>query len=206
MYAKKRPLWRVLLLIAAVALICALIGSAVGKYIYTETLSASVTFSAEMAKNVVLQESKANRLPDGSYELTEAVVKDNTYTLIPGLDVPKNPHIIITEKSPVEAYLFVEVVEDLPGTGTITYSMASGWKELAVSGKHGGKVYVYNKVLDENTTADPIYILKDNLIYVSQNLLGSLTSEVMTFYACLGETAAGGADADAASVYTSINP
>ena len=200
MYAKKRPLWRVLLLIAAVALICALIGSAVGKYIYTETLSASVTFSAEMAKNVVLQERTANRLPNGSYELIAPFVKNNTYTLIPGLDVPKDPHIIITEKSPVKAYLFVEVVEDLPGT--VTYSMASGWEELAVSGKHGGKVYVYNKVLDENTTADPIYILKDNLIYVSENLLGSTESEVMKFYACLGETAAGAA----ASVYTSINP
>ena len=196
MYAKKRPLWRVLLLIAAVALICALIGSAVGKYIYTETLSASVTFSAEMAKNVVLQENEANRLPDGSYELTESFVKNNTYTLIPGLDVPKNPHIIITEKSPVEAYLFVEVVENLPDT--VTYSMASGWEELAVSGKHGGKVYVYNDVLDENTTADPIYILKDNLIYVSQDLLGSTEGEVMTFYACLGETAAG---LDAEEVY-----
>lgn len=204
MYAKKRPLWRVLLLIAAVALICALIGSAVGKYIYTETLSASVTFSAEMAKNVVLQESKANRLPDGSYELTAPFVKNNIYTLIPGLDVPKNPHIIITEKSPVEAYLFVEVVEDLPDT--ITYNMTADWTKLDVTGDHGGTVYVYNDPLDENTTADPIYILEDNLIYVSQNLLGSLTSEVMTFYACLGETAAGGADADAASVYTSINP
>ena len=200
MYAKKRPLWRVLLLIAAVALICALIGSAVGKYIYTETLSASVTFSAEMAKNVVLQESTANRLPDGSYELIAPFVKNNTYTLIPGLDVPKNPHIIITEKSPVKAYLFVEVVQSLPST--VTYSMASGWEELAVSGKHGGKVYVYNKVLDENTTADPIYILKDNLIYVSENLLGSTEGEVMKFYACLGETAAG----DAATVYKSINP
>lgn len=203
MYAKKRPLWRILLMIAAVALICALIGSAVGKYIYTETLNASVTFSAEMAKNVVLQESEANRLPNGSYVLDKNTPTDaNAYDLIPGLDVPKDPHIIITGKSPVKAYLFVEVVENLPGTGTITYSMASGWKELAVSGKHGGKVYVYNEVLDENTTADPIYILENNLIYVSENLLGSTEDEVMKFYACLGETAAG----NEASVYTSINP
>lgn len=200
MYAKKRPLWRVLLLIAAVALICALIGSAVGKYIYTETLSASVTFSAEMAKNVVLQESKANRLLDGSYELTAPFVKNNIYTLIPGLDVPKNPHIIITEKSPVKAYLFVEVVEALPDT--IEYTIADGWQSLGKIGKHGGTVYVYNTQLDENTPETPIHILAGDMIYVSQDLLGSLTSQAMTFYACLGETAAG----DAASVYTSINP
>ena len=200
MYAKKRPLWRVLLLIAAVALICALIGSAVGKYIYTETLSASVTFSAEMAKNVVLQESTANRLPNGSYELIAPFVKNNTYILIPGLDVPKNPHIIITEKSPVKAYLFVEVVEALPDT--IEYTIADGWQSLGKIGKHGGTVYVYNTQLDENTPETPIHILAGDMIYVSQDLLGSLTSQAMTFYACLGETAAG----DAASVYTSINP
>lgn len=200
MYAKKRPLWRVLLLIAAVALICALIGSAVGKYIYTETLSASVTFSAEMAKNVVLQESTANRLPNGSYELIAPFVKNNTYTLIPGLDVPKDPHIIITEKSPVKAYLFVEVVEDLPDT--IEYTIADGWQLLGNIGKHGGTVYVYNTQLDENTPETPIHILAGDMIYVSEDLLESLTSEAMTFYACLGETAAG----DAASVYTSINP
>lgn len=200
MYAKKRPLWRVLLLIAAVALICALIGSAVGKYIYTETLSASVTFSAEMAKNVVLQESTANRLPNGSYELIAPFVKNNTYTLIPGLDVPKNPHIIITEKSPVKAYLFVEVVEALPDT--IEYTIADGWQSLGKIGKHGGTVYVYNTQLDENTPETPIHILAGDMIYVSQDLLGSTEGEVMTFYACLGETAAG----DAASVYTSINP
>ena len=143
MYARKKAghgwLWFLLLIIA----VSVLIGSAVGKYRRSFTLEqATVTFTAKLAESVTLQEHKANRQPDGSYELDEnSTVAEIEYTLIPGLDVPKDPYVTITGKTPIDSYLFVEVVDET-SNGAISYAMSDKWKALSLTGKHDGAVYV----------------------------------------------------------------
>lgn len=159
------------LLIVLTLLLIALTTFAVGKYITTIENESTVSFTARLAKNVILQEHLAVRQPDGSYQLGEDVVKGNSYKLIPGLDIKKDPHIIIQDKTPIPAYLYIEVEStlDTPVTYEIDDSI---WCELA--GVPG--VYYYKDTIDENFSANPIYILKDNQITVGQLLLSQSDS------------------------------
>ena len=159
------------LLIVLTLLLIALTTFAVGKYITTIENESTVSFTARLAKDVILQEHLAVRQPDGSYQLGEEVVKGNSYKLIPGLDIKKDPHIIIQDKTPIPAYLYIEVVStlDTPVTYEIDDSI---WYELA--GAPG--VYYYKETIDENFSENPIYILKDNQITVGQLLLSQSDS------------------------------
>ena len=159
------------LLIVLTLLLIALTTFAVGKYITTIEQASTVSFTARLAKDVILQEHLAVRQPDGSYQLGEKVVKGNSYKLIPGLDIEKDPHIIIQDKTPIPAYLYIEVEStlDTPVTYEIDDSI---WYELA--GVPG--VYYYKDTIDENFSENPIYILKDNQITVGQLLLSQSDS------------------------------
>jgi len=159
-----------LLIVLAMVLIT-LTTFAVGKYIRELSFHGKVTFTANLAKDVILQEHLAVRQPDGSYQLGEEVVKGNSYKLIPGLDIKKDPHIIIQDKTPIPAYLYIEVEStlDTPVTYEIDDSI---WYELA--GVPG--VYYYKDTIDENFSENPIYILKDNQITVGQLLLSQSDS------------------------------
>lgn len=195
MYAKKRrftPLIVVLLLLLTVGTT----GTTVAKYIHSTQLEGKVTFTAKLAENITLLEHEAKRNDDGSYYLTNDTTNGNEYTLIPGLDVPKDPYITITGKTPIKAYLFVEVYHAL-GNTYITYELSENWKLVeGLKGKEkSGSVYVYTggaddalPLNDENCPTGPIYILKDNEIKVGQKLLsGQLTEQHLDFYACLSE-------------------
>lgn len=200
----KKPrygLWAAILVL--IVALTALLGTAIGKYIETQSFTGTLQITAELG-SITLQESQANRQTDGSYLLdTNKSVASNTYQLLPGLDIPKNPYIIVENKTEIEAYLFVEVVDNT--NEAIKWSIAAGWTELTVAGKHGGKVYVYKDVLGKGYSEDPIYILAGNQIEVKQGLLTADTSDsdILTFYACMGEKAAG---ADATAVYQYYYP
>lgn len=216
MYAKKRritPLLVVLLLL----LIIGTTGTTVAKYIHSTQLSSKVTFTAKLAEKITLLEHEAKRNDDGSYELTDKTTDENKYSLIPGLDIPKDPYITIIGKTPIKAYLFVEVYNAL-GNVFITptesgeWLLADCWKLVeGVTGKgKGGAVYVYTGETDEplqldhaNCPKDSIYILKDNKIYVSQKLLSDqLTEQHLNFYACLSEVPTNeGASTDLKTIY-----
>ena len=90
-----------------------LVGYVIGKYVDDKALEGRVIFTASLAENVILQEHTAQQQADGSYQLTEPFVTGNDYVLIPGLDIPKDPHILIEGKTNIPAYLFVEVVDAL---------------------------------------------------------------------------------------------
>ena len=197
----KKPrygLWAAI--VALILALTALLGTAIGKYIETQRFTGTLKITAELG-SITLQEREAKRQADGSYQLTDAVVAGNSYELIPGLDIPKDPHVIITDKTPIEAHLFVEVVDNT--NEAIEWSIAAGWTQLAVTGKHGGTVYVYNTVLGEGFSDSPVYILDKNQIEVKQTLLSedAAANDTLTFYACMGEVAMG---ANAAEVYKKI--
>ena len=196
MRTRKRLLVTIAVLSIFLASLC---GVAQAKYIHTAQLQGSVTVKADLGE-VTVKEHQAIRKADGSYELGSEEVTSNSYILIPGLDVPKDPFVTVTNKSPIEAYVFVEVVSTL-GESAITYEIdTDNWTELGITGKNSGKVYAYKNPVSANI--GPIYILKDNHVTVGQKLLHMDTTDLgLTFYASMGQVAAGNTQAD---VYNSI--
>lgn len=216
MYAKKKNRAWLLILVAIVAA-SALTGAAYAKYKKTLTYSGTLTFNAELG-SLDLGERVAKRNADGSYTLSGNPVLAstlepnsgpvNTYQLIPGLDIPKDPHVVITNKTAIEAYLYVEVVDGTQNEA-IAWAMSKEWKLLDdVEGKGGnGAVYVY---VDEGGNPKPlgktegdmtVYLLDGNKIEVKQGLLAGENNNALTFYAAMGETALGTTPAE---VYKAI--
>lgn len=190
------------------------VGVSYAKYIATLRATGTVTINAELG-DITLQEHEAVRQPNGSYELTDVILPimdnpdstdvneeklGNSYVLIPGLDIPKDPYIVITNKTGIEAYLFVEVVDKTANPALTVTADSAHWLSLGEIGVNGGTVYVYKATADDKTPtaidsnfpSDPIYILAGNQIIVSQTLLTEDTTaeDTLTFYACMGETAA----------------
>ena len=156
---------------AAVLAVCA-IAAAVGvlimtgiqaKYMTSVPLSGTVTFNAELADNVTLQEHKAVRNADGSYSLNISAdtTNSNTYIVMPGVDIEKDPYFTVTNKSGIDTFLYVEIVDSSPDT--VSYELADGWKKLEIPDR---EVYVYNYLISREGSQD-IPILKNNMVYVS---------------------------------------
>lgn len=177
---------RLIITIAALSLILTtLCGVVQAKYIANRQVEGSVTISAQLG-TIALQEHKAVRQADGSYKLTQNPVTTNTYILMPGVDVPKDPYVVISDKTPIEAYVYIKVESTLPNT--VAYSLEGHWKP--VTGCTG--VYVYApggtpKAVTENGT---IQILTNDTLTVSQKYSGSDWVE-LNFTAYLYQTAAG---------------
>jgi hypothetical protein len=194
---------RKILIIASVVLITALaIGLTVGlssaKYKTEKNMAGNVKFSATLAQSIELLEHKATRGVDGSYELSDTVTATSqTYELMPGVDVPKDPYIVVTGKTSIPAYLYVEIIESTSFPATVTYALTADWtlvkgeNDTPLAGPNGGKLYVYKAQLtDTNTTTGsgdnvaPVqfYILKDNMLIVSDQLPRGTTA-TLDFYA-----------------------
>lgn len=202
---------RLIVLLLLALLLIGLISFAGAKYVTTITHHATITFSASLAENVSLQEHKAVRQTDGSYRLVtqdyanefpddeyidETFVYKNSYTLIPGLDIPKDPKITILNKTPIKAFLFLEVVETVNEEAIVFQVDDNWWKKTELTPKHGGVVYYYSTdkttpvVLDEKIDNPlTVPILSPETIQVNQNVLSKLgtETEVLNFYVYLVE-------------------
>lgn len=205
-----------------VALLCGLIGGAYAKYVKQDTLEGTVTIKANLG-TIELLEHKANRKATGDYELTDTLlpIQDNpdtdidetdlgnAYILLPGLDIPKDPFVRITNKTPIEVYVFVEVVTnivtdnkdatddtDFTDDHNISYSLTSDWLKISENTADGvtTAVYVYKDVIDENfgtSGTGTIQILENNTIYVSQKLNVPTDGVYLNFSASMYEVASG---------------
>ena len=192
---KKRKFHIRLLLL--LVLLVSLTGFAVGKYIRTlPSHSSQVTFTAKLADSFILRESKAEKQSDGTYKPSDTEYKtdeDKPYALIPGVDIPKNPHVIITGKSEIPAYLFIEVVDTTPNNALV-FSLTEKWIATTLKApQHGGTVYVYSTdgSSPAQITSDlTAYILKGNIVEVRQTLLSGNKDNQLVFYAYLEEVVA----------------
>lgn len=187
----------VLLLVILVLSVIAGTGQVSAKYTTTITHKGTLRIKTSLAKDVQIQEHKANRQSDGSYALTDQLVHKNEYILIPGLDIPKDPHILITEKTPIEAFLFLEVVNKT-GSSAISYTVDDEhWQETNFTPKNkNGTVYLHigtddkPLILGENTPDSyTVPILKNDTVEVSQKLLSNPVDETnpLEFYVYLIE-------------------
>lgn len=187
------------------ALLIALSGFAVGKYFKTISQDYTIEFTAELAKEFYLKEHVAIRQDDGTYELSDTnyvpVNEKQEYILIPGLDIPKDPHIVINGKSTnIPAYLFLEVVDntivDQSNNKLLTYNFESCWipAQNLKTPQHGGTVYVFcdseknpMEITENYIGNNTINILKEETVTVSQKLLSGVNTGSLTFYAYLEE-------------------
>ena len=185
----KRPALLVLALVIAIS-------AAVwvyAKYIYQETIHGSLTITAKLGEITVL-EHQAVRNKDGSYQLNANEVRENLYYLIPGLDIPKDPFVRLTDHSSLPVYVFIKVDTNLTGAHQVAYQLRSCWQPVA------GTTNIYVYCVDDApfpVTSDmEILILENNLVEVKQGL--SVTGQVfLNFTAAMGQQDAG---LDAATV------
>ena len=177
-----------LISVLLVSLILATAGTTAiyAKYVKGVDFTGNVTVSAELVDTFLLYESEASRTELGDYSLTEVSVTENSYILMPGVDIPKDPTISITGKTDIPAYLYIEVVDGITDSA-ITYSLTTVWTEVAdITGPNGGKVYVYTPAMTEDME---IQILQGNIIIVSQTLDHSNVSKSysLDFYAYMAQ-------------------
>lgn len=136
------------------------------------TASRSVSDSARIARGlpkIELMEHEAN-LVGGVYNLSANVVAKNVYdSVIPGVDIQKDPFIQVGANGAEVSYeLYVKVTPSASFPPTVTYALTDKW-ELDGSRSSGGAfVYKYTDVI----SSDPIFILKDNKLTVSEDYAG----------------------------------
>lgn len=201
-FEKKRylPVLLILLLFAAGSRI----GAVSAKYVTERTLQSQVTFTAKLAEKMVLEEHEAVRQSGGDYKLnTSEFTKANDYVMMPGVDIVKDPYIRITDKTDIEAYLFIEIVGHKPGSekNGVSYTLKKEWKPVdGLPGRHGGAVYVYSDTngtvkikkgtLPETDGLAWVHIISGGKVYVSQKLAKDANLEIK-FYAVMAEAVEG---------------
>lgn len=144
---KKRSNIYVLLAFALMlVLACAMLpGLGYSRYVTERAVANEVSYTNKLAESFKLLDIPAVQQEDGSYAQDTASDAQPTsgfsYKLIPGITLPAAPYVEITGKTPIPAYLYLEV----ENTGPVTLSFNSSWTELSgVTGKKGGSVYVYD--------------------------------------------------------------
>lgn len=181
-----RKLYRFLISLILILTIVLGISGIVAKYRTTVSVTGNVSFSAELAESVTIFEHGVKRQEDGSYQLTDEIItgenQGNSYKVMPGVDIPKDPQIEIVGKRAIDSYLYVEVKDNLPDSieEIVTYKLTDEWKKLNVTTGPSGNskaptsVYVYigdsksAKILDESFEEQNITILDKNIITVGE--------------------------------------
>lgn len=109
---------------------------------------------------------------DINIALTETTGED--YKIIPGVDIAKDPKVTVEADSEA-CWLFVKV--DEVGTfvaDKVTYSVADGW--TALTGQPG----VYYREVGAVTADTDFYVLKDNVVKVSDTLTKEDIKDITT--------------------------
>ena len=148
---------------------------------------------------------------DINIELTETKPDNRQAKIIPGVDIEKDPKV--TVKGGSEAcWLFVKVEEEnwptfteSDGTRKVKYGIADGWTK-----GDGTKIpaNVYYRAVDAVTNDTDFAVLKDNKIYVSEELsksdIQSISAQPKLTFTAYAVQKDGIADADTA--WTKANP
>lgn len=202
MQEKRKRLRMPMILVLLVLLLATFVGSSMGRYLTRTTFSGQAVFKAELAEKVELLEHKASNIGGlGQYQLGSDVVTTNTYdAVMPGVDIPKDPYVVITGKSPISAYLFIEVKNEFPEDCGVTVTLLEDWLALTdATGPEGTSVYVYtggtgNALVIDHMTPDlnKISILKEDKLNVGEMVqLEKDQVYCLNFNVCLGEVVSG---------------
>ena len=121
---------------------------------------------------------------DINITLTETKPENRQATIIPGVDIEKDPKVTVKRDSEA-CWLFVEVKEE--GTfvaDKVTYSVADGWTQ---GNDTDIPANVYYREVDAVTADTDFYVLKGNKVTVSNSLtkedITNITQPKLTFTA-----------------------
>lgn len=197
----------------ALVLVVALAVGATYAYLTAQTKAVTNTFVAGKIidqDSLKLYEHNAVKGDDGTYTLGNDVLDGseskpgNTYTIMPGVNLPKDPTVVVAgNKSNGEYYLFVKVTEGNGfDKGILGYKVTDNWLQLKdADGNNVTGVYVYTTdqasaaILTGNLTATKILAptedandATDNTITVKDTDISGLSATDCTLvfqaYAC----------------------
>ena len=122
-------------------------------------------------------EAVVNTFTYGDINITLGETTGSNYKIIPGVNIDKNPKVTVKKDSEA-CWLFVEVKEE--GTfvpSKVTYSIDDGWTQ-----GDGTRIpaNVYYRSVDAVTADTDFAVLKDNKIYVSEELSKSDIQSITT--------------------------
>lgn len=118
-----------------------------------------------------------NTFTYGDINITLGETTGSDYKIIPGVDIPKDPKVTVNKDSEA-CWLFVKVEEE--GTfvaNKVTYSIADGWTKGDGTNIPAN---VYYRAVDAVTNDTDFAVLKDNKIYVSEDLSKSDIQSITT--------------------------
>ena len=146
-----------------------------------------------------------NTFTYGDINITLGETTGATYKIIPGVNIDKNPKVTVKKDSEA-CWLFVKVEEE--GTfvaNKVTYSIADGWTKGDGTNIPAN---VYYRAVDAVTNDTDFAVLKDNKIYVSEELsksdIQSISDQPKLTFTAYAVQKDGIADADTA--WTKANP
>ena len=146
-----------------------------------------------------------NTFTYGDINITLGETTGATYKIIPGVNIDKDPKVTVKKDSEA-CWLFVKVEEE--GTfvaNKVTYSIADGWTKGDGTNIPAN---VYYRAVDAVTNDTDFAVLKDNKIYVSEELsksdIQSISAQPKLTFTAYAVQKDGIADADTA--WTKANP
>lgn len=191
-----------ILALAAVLLVAVSVGGTMA-YMTAKTQKVENTFTTTSIAIELWESDLVEN--NGEYTLNEdeKVASNTDYLLLPGLTMPKDPYVEVTQG---EVYVFVEVVaSETPSAAKyIDWDIQDDWTALqgadgtGEEGPHGGVMYGYSGgegyvVKSVSSANGKLYILEDNEITVFDTITskdiadltvdGTYTSPSLTFYA-----------------------
>lgn len=168
----KKKLTTVLAIVLVVAL------SVAGTYAYltAQTDQVKNTFTAAgLASKFTLDESKATQQPDGSYTLdVNDRVQENTYSVVPKVNLAKDPTVHVKLEKNVGAYVFLAVDNNL-GDGLTATIDDTQWTALNKTyTANGAEWTIYYKQLEGSATPAQVDI---NVLAGQQIVVGDTVAE-----------------------------
>ena len=128
---KNKKLFVTALALMLAVVIAATAGIVSAKYLDQKNLDGTIGLKADLAESIKVYEHVADRQTDGSYDFgTSTTEGDQTYMLMPGVDIYKDPTVRVTGYTGVPAYLFVVTEVSEYGTA-LGFNLASGWQSLS---------------------------------------------------------------------------
>lgn len=179
----KKKLTTVLAIVLVVAL------SVAGTYAYltaqTDTVTNTFT-AAGLASSFSLDESQANQQPDGSYTLdVKTRVQENAYSVVPKVNLAKDPTVHVTLEKNVGAYVFLAVNDNL-GDGLTATIDDTQWIALnkTYTDAQGVAWTMYYKQLagSENPAPVDINVLAGQQIVVGDTVAANCGNIVFNAY------------------------
>lgn len=117
-------------------------------------------------------DSVTNTFTVGNVDITLVETTGNTYKMVPGQDITKDPKATVVAGSEA-CWLFVKIEKSTNFDDFMTYTVADGWTAL-------GAAYpgVYYREVSASTTNSEFGIIKDNKVTVKGTVTKAMMDEI----------------------------